>query len=340
LNVQPFDVERGRLSGSSSLLAEPVGVVSGPRLGCFSTSGNGVLVYGTCTVAKRLAWFDRSGKELTSIGAVGHYYGPRLSPDEKRLALVANDPATGFTDIWIVDLATGTFSRLTSDPFDDAFPVWSPDGRSIVFTSSRAGRYDLYEKSSSGGEKEKLLLQTETGAYSLDWSSEGRFLLYSQFDPEKRSDLWMLPRSGEKEAEPRLVIDGEFDQDWGWTSPDGRWIAYLSNESGAWEVYVEPFEGPPGKWRVSTSGGVYAQWRGDGREIFYLAPDGKILAVPVTLEGRFQPGEPRVLFATRPGSDSFAATLDGKRFLLLVPEPGMSSPFTVVLNWPAIAPHD
>jgi Tol biopolymer transport system component/DNA-binding winged helix-turn-helix (wHTH) protein len=339
LNVQPFDAERGRLSGSPSLLVEPVGVVSGPRLGCFS-SGNGVLVYGTCTVAKRLAWFDRSGKELRSIGAVGHYFEPRLSPDEKRLALVAKDRATGFTDIWIVDLVTGAFSRLTSDPFDDGFPVWSPDGSSIVFTSSRAGRYDLYEKPSSGGKKEELLLRTQTGAYGLDWSSDGRFILYSHVDPKNASDLWMLPRSLNTTAEPRLVIGGEFDQDLGSISPDGAWIAYASNESGAWEVYVEPLEGPRGKWRISTSGGVYAQWRGDGREIFYRAPDGKILAVAVTLEGRFQPGDPRVLFATRPGSDSFAATLDGKSFLLLVPEPGMSSPFTVVLNWPAIPPHD
>ncbi len=338
LVAQPFDL------GSLQLSGEPFSVVEEVRYdwlrqhAAFSVSQNNELTFASSRPNAELVWFNREGKRLGSVGDPGLYFVPSLSPDEKRLA-VTYDPQTGNTDIWLVDLSRGAYSRFTSDPSNDAIPIWSPDGSQIVFRSNRNGPVDLYLKKASSVSREEPLLTSNVQKRPTDWSRDGRFIVYESVDPKTKEDLWILPMFGDRQPTPYLQT--EFSEQQGRLSPDGRWMAYTSDESGREEVYVQSFPTLGTKYRISTNGGADPRFRGDGKELFFVAADRKLMAVEVKAASTFEASVPRELFQTRVSglSDTrthYSITADGQRFLVVnTAEDMISSPITVVLNWTA-----
>jgi Tol biopolymer transport system component len=302
-----------------------------------SASAGGPLVYrAALPVPRQLIWFDRSGKQTGTIGEpdTADPSTARASPDGRTVALTRR--VSGNTDVWLISTVQGIPRRFTFDAATDQNPTWSPDGRRIFFQSARKGGgfYDLYQKPVTGAGAEELLFESPENKNILDCSPDGRFILYASQSPRTARDLWALPLEGERK--PFVVVQTGFEENGGRFSPDGRWIAYHSNEAGRNEVYVQTFPGPGPNARISTNGGMNAQWRGDGREIFYQAPDNRLMAVPITLsaDGRsVDAGRAVALFATRPGSQ-YAAASDGQRFLINPPlDDAATPPITIVLNW-------
>lgn len=272
------------------------------------------------------------------LGEAARYGDLDLSPDGTRATVALPDQAGKGHDIWLYDLARGLKTRFTFDPADEQTSRWSLDGSRVVFNSSRKGHYDLYLKASSGDGKEQLLLEDNLEKAPLDWSPDGRFLLYRSIGQSTSNDLWVLPLSGDRKPVPFLVT--KYSEANGHFSPDGRWVVYNSTESGRNEVYVAPFPGPGSKWQISTGGGDYPRWRHDGAEIFYLAPDNQLMVAAVNGKGStFEAGVVKPLFGTRaaPGlRGSYAFSADGQRFLInTLPQQSGSAPITVVLNWTA-----
>jgi eukaryotic-like serine/threonine-protein kinase len=344
LMAQKFDADRLVIVGEPLPVADEVGRLGpGARFALFSVSRTGVLVHRSGrTDASQLTWFDRQGKQLGTVGPMASYGVPWLSPDERRVTFTGATPEGGNSDIWLMDLARGNPTRLTFDQSPDSSPVWSPDGSRILFTSERDGHPNLYQSAASGGSADELLVKSDFRKSSNDWSADGKFILYQEQNPKTGLDLWVFPLSGERKPFPFLRTP--FDERQGRFSPDGRWIAYASNESGPWQVYVRSFPVSGGKWQVSTNGGAQPQWRGDGRELFYLSPDRKLMAVKVSTSGSaFDVDTPRELFVLHvmsiglPGPRNvYAATRDGQRFLVTsVVNAQTTSPTTVVLNWTA-----
>jgi Tol biopolymer transport system component len=349
LMAQPFDARRLELSGEPITVAEQVGAFL--YGGLFSTSANDVLVYrtGGGGGASQLTWFDRQGKVLGTAGEPGTYYTLGLSADGMRVAVSRFASPSPNLAIWVLDLSRGTSTRFTFDPSFDLDPIWSPEGSRIIFASNRNGAADLYQKPASGVKDEELLLKSGEDKSPTSWSRDGRFLLYTTSDPKTtEGELWVLPFEGDKKPFPFLRT--EFNNEDGQFSPDGRWVAYFSDESGRNEIYVRTFSPDStaaasdtgGKWLISTGGGSEPRWRGDGKELYYLAPDGKLMAVEITTNPVFRAGAPNALFQTPPQGAfttlgySWVLTPDGKRFLFLAPvEQTGQAPFTVVLNWQA-----
>lgn len=355
-----FDSESGILDHESLALAQLVGTDDGTFHSAFSVSETGVLAHRPSGGTKRqLVWTDAAGSPLGNVGPVddGVPAAPELAPDGRRLALTRAPEGTG--DIWLIDVARNVASRITFDSGVEAFPVWSPDGDSLIFTSGRDGRMDLFEQASSGVTRERSLLATGQDKAPQDWSLDGRFLLYTIQDPNGGSDLWAVQLDADPAAvesgehglgEPFPVAQSSFDEGQARFSPDGRWIAYVSNETGRQEVYIQPFPDLNRKWQVSSAGGIYPRWRPDGLELFYLAPDMQLMAVPVqtaALPASITPGAPRALFSTRLATTGpyvftagvfakaqYAVAPDG-RFLMNVADEAVAPPITVVLNWPA-----
>ena len=342
LVAQKFDADRLAIAGEPFPVSEEVDRLGIPRFALFSVSRTGVLVFRSgSSEATQFTWFDRQGKQLSTVGPVGSHAFPWLSPDESRVTF-SNAPQGANSDIWLMDLAQGAPTRFTFDPSPDFISVWSPDGGRILFASERDGHSNLYQRAASGGGADEVLVKSDFKKVPNDWSADGKFILYQELDPKTGYDLWVFPLAGEQRQFPFLAT--QFDERQGRFSPDGRWIAYTSNESGAWQVYVQSFPASGGKWQVSMNGGAQPQWRRDGRELFYLSPDRKMMAVEVSGKGpTFGAGAPRELFVLRiqtigvPGIRNFyTATKDGQRFLVnaLVGDP-TASPTTVVLNWTA-----
>jgi Tol biopolymer transport system component len=287
----------------------------------------------------RLVWVDRNGKELETVGSTGDYRDLALSPDGSRLAYGVSDGRQD--DIWVRDLRRDVSMRLTAEGANEIWPVWSPDGSRIVFSSDGAGAFVLMSRSSSGtGSTDTLLAVEGTNLGGSDWSRDGRWLAFASIVPGSRPDLEMLPMDGSKKpsvfvADKKVV---EFDARF---SPDGRWVAYQSDESGEFEIYIQPFPPTGAKWTVSNGGGRNPQWRSDGKELFYRGPDDTIEAVPVAAGATLDVGRPVSLFsrALQGGGiyrNRFVVGADGQRFLLNVAtEKQASAPFSVVLNWPA-----
>jgi Tol biopolymer transport system component len=248
---------------------------------------------------------------------------------------------SGNADVWLFDLRRRVLSRLTSDPAIDANPIWSPDGSRIVFSSNRKGVFDLYQTSATGVGSEEPLLATGQVLSAADFSRDGRFLLYNTVDPSRRADIWALPMEGERRPFP--VVQTSALEHVAQFSPDGKWLAYQSDESGRHEVYLQPFPGPGGRSLMSTNGGVQVRWRQDGKELFYVALDGRLMAVPVHLaaDGRTaEAGAPVALFLTRLFAiqglnirQQYMPSPDGQRFLVDTVTESVESPVTVILNW-------
>ena len=346
LMAQPFDAERLELSGEPSFIADGFYVSRGTSFAGFSVSERSVLAYssGGDLGTTKLLWFDRAGRHLATVDLPSRAQGPELSPDEQQVALeVGGDTETN--DIWVLELSRGIPTRFTSDTANDRLPRWSPDGTRLLFQSNRGSAlYNFYQKSLSGAENEQLLFQSNDSKYPMDWTRDGSFVVFAGFgtEAEATADLWVLPLSGEKKPVPFLRT--QFQETQARFSPDGKWMAYVSNESGRDEVYVSSFPGASGRIRVSNSGGVQPRWRRDGKELFYLSPDRKMMAVPVKGEPTLEVGTPTVLFEVRfipQGSavpyayHQYDVTADGQRFLLNAPLENPTVPITVVLNWPA-----
>jgi eukaryotic-like serine/threonine-protein kinase len=338
LMAQRFDTGKLQLAGEPLPIVERVGA---GFLGHseYSVSDTGLLVYNPTGAGtdSQLTWFDRSGERLMTLAEPGHQQlRLQLSPDEKQVAVDRMDSQAGAFDVWLIDQARGIPSRFTFDPSFDWYPVWSPDGARIAFASNRMGHYDLYVKiSSSGAGKEELLLKTEQMKFPTDWSFDGRFLLYNQFDPRTHYDVWVLALSDKK---PTPFLHTEFNERDASFSPDGKWIAYTSDESGKEEIYAQTFPASGNKLQISKGGGSRARWCRDGKELFYLAADRKIMAVKVTIGATIQAGAPQPLFDTRIAHSfaRFAVAANGQRFLVPVPvSEASATPATVVINWTA-----
>ena len=345
LMAQPFDPQRFRFTGEAVPIAEQVGVATGSDVGLFSVSNRGALAYrtGGTTGNFQLVWFDRTGKRIGVASEPGGYNTLSLSPDGTRVAFQRAHAQGGGSDIWVQELSRGASTRLTADAARDWLPVWSPDSSQIVFGSQRDGIDNLYQKPANGAGDETPVLKTEANKLPQDWSRDGRYLVYSTNDRKNLFDLWVLPLQGERK--PKLFVGTQFRESQARFSPDGRFIAYTSDSTGRYEIYVRPFSpdgNVAGLWPISKDGGTQPAWRRDGKELFFISADSKMVAVPVTTTPTFKAGIPEALL-TAPifgggavGNVKRWDTLDGKRFLInsVTTETG-SAPISIVLNWQA-----
>jgi Tol biopolymer transport system component len=282
-----------------------------------------------------MTWFDRAGKRLSDVGETADYSNPAFSPDGKRLALSIRDAKIGKREIRILDLVRGTSSRLTFDKSDNLNPVWSLDGSRIFFSSDRKGARDLYVKSAAGTGEDELLLESGAAKNAEQLTPDGRSLVYNMTDQPKPAQIWSLPLTGQPRT-PAGLLTGPYDLDQAQFSPDGRWIAYRSTESGSRQVFVQPFPANGKKWQISNSGGMEPQWRGDAKELFYYSGSA-LMSVEIRANGgELEAAVPKALFSIRlgmQGRQRWVVTKDGQKFLVLVPEERKTGPFTVVLNW-------
>jgi Tol biopolymer transport system component len=343
LLAQSFDFTQHQVSDTPVRIADQVRTIIGTLHGQFSLSNNGVLIFSEGRENQRLVLVDREGQKLQTLGSPGLYSYPRFSPDGQRVAVGRVDPQNQFQDIHLLDLAGGRDIRFTVEPGEDGYPLWSPDGSRIAWAARRGGVRELFWKATNGAGEEELLWKSPHYKFPSDWSKDGRFIAYAETAQGAGHDLWILPLTGERKAWPWLKT--RFTESSARFSPDGKWIAYQSNGPGRNEVFVRAFnpDAPDtgGQWQISTNGGERPSWRNDGRELYYLAPDEKLMAVEVTLGAEVKAGTPRALFDLRElravtANVSYAATGDGQRFLFVTSaEDATLTPFTVVTNWMA-----
>jgi DNA-binding winged helix-turn-helix (wHTH) protein/Tol biopolymer transport system component len=342
LMAQAFDADALRLSGEATPIATRVGTVPGNlsyRRRNFTASGTGLLIYDPQTGRQRsqLLWVDRAGKPLRRLEHLEDVSVAALSPNESRIVVARKDLTRNDNDLWLTDAAGSSPVRFTFDPGSDLLGLWSPDGRRIVWTSTRNGSFDLYEKAVDGTGKDTPMLQSAEPKFPLDWSRDGRYLLYRQIDPRTNHDIFVLSMEGERKPVPYLQTLAI--ENGGAFSPDGKWIAYSSDESGRVEVYVERFPTHGGKRQISLAGGGGPRWRADGKELYFHALDGALMAVSVTDGGAaLTTGAPTTLFAFRAAAavtvPSYSPARDGQRFLLTaVVESDAKAPLSVVLGW-------
>ncbi len=338
LFAQKFDLSSLSLQGVPVAIFSEVRITLGIGYSVFATSSAETLLSqtGASVALSRLVWFDRSGKELGQVGGPEEFVNVALSPDGKSVAVNKTDQTNQNIDIWIYALQGNRLRRLTFDPAINSQPIWSPDGSHIVFSSSRKQAFDLYLKPSDGSQDEKDIESTTLDKYPQDWSRDGKYILYI-----RDTELWTL-------SYPDLVskpfLTGPSAHRGGQFSPDGKWVAYASNETGKWEVYVTSFPDAKGKWQVSNTGGLQPRWRGDGRELFYFSPDGKLMAVPINTISGFDPGAPVALFQADQKdfvstSDQilYDVTRDGQKFLINTKiRNGASQPMSVLLHWSSL----
>jgi Tol biopolymer transport system component len=343
LVARPFDAARLAFTGDAFPVAEQIQDDPGYSRAVFSASTNGVLVYQSGSEFGRayLAWTDRKGKEVATVGDRALYFAPDLSPDGQRAALVIDSRPSAQADIWIIDLAGESRTRFTFDSGNDVAPMWSPDGRHLMFASDRNGAMDLYRKSVAGLAEEELILSSDRDKYPTGWSPDGLHLLFDIGSAlggrgtRPTSDVGLLTLGDDQQHS--YFLQDSHEEAYAVFSPDGRWVAYQSDESGQDEVYVTPFPGPGRKWQVSTAGGIQPTWRKDGKELFYISLDSRLMAVEVTPgETSFETGRVTSLFVLRrrAGGIPYAPDPDGERFLIIKDVVSESSEaLTLVINW-------
>jgi eukaryotic-like serine/threonine-protein kinase len=351
---QSFDPKKLELSGDPAPVAEEVassgGITTG-GWGAFSVSENGVLTYRNgpgATGDLQLAWFDRIGKPVETFGMPGAYHGVDVTPDGTRIAVHRHDGKGG--DIWLFESARRTMSRFTFDASqDNSAPIWSPDGSRIAYSSLRNGKWGIYQKPANGIGHEELLVESDLPQVPMSWSPGDRSIVYLVYGRNASTDQWVLPLAGDRKPVP--FLQSPFREAHSQISPDGKWVAYDSNETGRLEIYVRPFPSGEGKWQISTSGGDFPRWRRDSKELFFMGAisQGKMISVKVNPAGpTFEYGDPIELFDSgyvelgHVGLNyhNYAVSPDGQRFL--IPRPvstgaadAASAPIAVVLNWTA-----
>ena len=342
--AQPFDPKRMELTGPSGS-SEAVPIAEQVGFAGFSASPAGVLAFSTTAAQgnSQLTWYDRKGTVLSTAGETGEYQDLALSPGGARVAYLRAP------DLWLFEFARGGLNtKFTFGNLSD-YPAWSADGSRIAFTSARGSGWGIYQKASNSSGREEQLFQSPDPKRIPNWTHDGKFLMYDTLSSDGKLDnLWILPMSGPAaDRTPIPFLRTEFNERAGRFSPDSRWVAYVSNQSGKDEIYVLPFdESNPGSsaagalHQVSKEGGSDVHWSGDGKELFYLAPDGYLMSVPVSVTGSaFEPGTPQRLFkspATSAGAWDVSA--DGKKFLIAAPPSAganapASLPYHVVMNW-------
>ncbi len=284
-------------------------------------------------ILSRLTWFDRAGTRLGGIGPVADHGNIELSPDGTRVAVAVTDHAHETRDIWIYDAKTGERTRFTSEPADENWLIWSADGTRVVLNSFATDRLELFEAPARSIDPHTTLLKDPVAKWPVSWSRDGRFVLFVTNSPATSNDIWVLPLTGDRQPYPYLRT--EASENWAAFSPDGKWVAFSSTVSGRIEVYVSRFPSTGQRWRVSADGGSQARWRRDGSEIFYLAPDRKVIAAAVTTTGdEFTLKGYDPLFEIRPpygAYHAFDVTGDATRFLVNTLVVSPASPTVVAL---------
>ena len=340
LMARPFDPETASFLGDGVPVAEDVMYIAGARYGAFSVSETGLLIYNTGLVdmQSELVWADRGGEVIASLGTGDLLFDLVISPDGRYAAASVLDETAGTGDIWIYDLNRGLKTRYTFDPNMDWYPTWSPDGRQVAFSSNRDAPNDIWVIDVSGsGTDTQLFEDGDNQVFPEAWSPDGEWLVYQRVDGLNNTDIWAFPTAG---GEPVALVASSFTEDFPSISPDGRWLAFVSDESGSNEVYVTTFPEPARRWQVSTEGGSFPRWRGDGGELFFAKVNGELYSAEVDGSGEtFDVGEIQRLFSWNlaPGFRwPYDVSSDGQRFLL---NRGMAAaetdPMTVVLNWDA-----
>ena len=338
LLAQRFDLKQFALSGEPATLLTEIQQLPQTGRAVFGASDDGLLVAqtGSQVALSQLLWFDRKGNELGAVGKPGVYGNISLAPNGKSVAVNKTDTGSLNTDVWIYELRGDSSKRLTFNPGFNVMPIWNPDASRLTFASNRQLSVDLFIKNSDGAQEEQSLVRDENDKFPYDWSRDARYILYlignSSLQyvslPELKTRLFLKAAS--------VLRNAQF-------SPDEKWVAYASNETGKWEIYVTSFPEARGRWQVSTGGGEQPRWRRDGKELFYLSSDGKMMAAPVTIAANFDVGRPVELFQTTPRQPvSFNDQVvydvqpDGRRFLILTQmKQAENAPMSVVLNWSA-----
>jgi Tol biopolymer transport system component/predicted Ser/Thr protein kinase len=336
LVAQEFDPGTLKLTGEFRLVSNQVATNAPTGQMMAAVSTNGLLLYSSANTGSQFTWFDRAGKRLGAVGEPGEYEDFRLSPDGRRMSAASDKP--GGTDLWLLETERGLASRFTSRPGVNNYPIWSPDNRTIVF---RSLFNHLFRKEAAGIGDEERLTESTNSLYPTDWSRDGRFILYLELAPRTGSDLWVLPVT--PDGNPRPYLRTQFNESSGRFSPEPnpRWVAYQSDESGRFEVYIDAFPERRNPVRISTGGGRYPEWSPDGRELFYVSPDLKLMAVSLKTGGdSVETSTPRELFALpaiEDGFNPYDVGRDGQRFLVrALPEGQASQPLTLISNWPAL----
>ncbi len=332
LFARKFDSKTLALQGTAIPVAENVSDFG--QAGAFAISATGVLVYNPAGVrVAKLSWFDGTGRNLGSIGAPANYNYVRISPDGERCAVTIQDARTGIGDIWVFEFDQGTATRLLSDATDKLAPIWSPDGARIVFSSARNGPPHLFRVALNDTVTKEIIPQNGHFQRACDWSAHGNDLLYTERSPNTSYDLWRVSLTGNLPPVP--VVQTRYVEAHGSISPNGRWLAYDSDESGRFEVYVQPYPGPGEKRRVSLEGGLQPRWRSE-KELVYVASDNKVMAVPFENTSPPYIGTPRALFQiAAPGIADYDISKDRRFLINLDADPGSELRIQVVLNWPA-----
>jgi eukaryotic-like serine/threonine-protein kinase len=340
LMAVPFNPGAARSTGDAFPVAEQVGAAGNTNHAAFSVAENGILAYMGGTLeseVRELGWVDRTGKR-TPLGQAGAIVVAALSPDGTRVVYSKRTEQTSDNaDLWMLDVARGVSSRFTFRPGISSDPVWSPDGSRIIF---QANNNSIYEKPVNGAGQEKLLIGGGINSRPQDWSPDGSMLVYEDFGRTTGQDLWLLPLEGDRK--PRPYLQTPFNERDAQFSPDGRWMAYASNESGPMQVYVQSIPAGGNKFQISSAGGGQPRWRRDGKELFYISTDNKLMAVEVKISNTFEAGPPQPLFEMPLNSNlrwNYQSAADGQRFLVLSNSRSASPPLTVVLNWQAGIKH-
>jgi hypothetical protein len=345
LMAQRFELRALRLEGEASPIAEDIATYGALYGAAFWPTDAGLLLYrsGAALERSKLSWVNRSGAHVTDAAPEHAYSGLRLAPDGVRAAVSRRDGDES-GDIWVVEFGSGRETRVTFDPQTDTCPVWSPDGREIAFSSDRTGVRQIYRRDVTGNGQELVLTDGAGAKCVVDWSADGRYLLYSEIAAS--SDLWLLPLNGAS-RKPLPVVQTPFEESDGQFSHDGKWIAYTSNESGRTEVFVTTTEataaGTRPRWPVSALGGRTPRWSRDGKELFYLSADGRsLMAVAIRSSAAgIETSAPTRLFAfpvsgiAADPAYAYDVAPDGARFLIVDPVAIQSSPLTALVNWQA-----